>query len=418
MVQRSKGKVTLSKPGWIAAAGFIISFIFAVAFTDPSKDIETNNAALNEQQTVEEIAPETDQEETTEPAEEVATETETDEEQTTSPSNTTSAGGELTVHFIDVGQGDSTLIVAPNGKTMLVDGGPKSAGDDVVSYLNSKGISKLDYVVATHPDADHIGGLIDVLNSIQVGQLIDSGKAHTTETYSDLLSLVDSKNINYIVPSTGDTFPLDSILKTNVLYANDDASDNNDASIVLQFIYNKVSFLLMGDADTGIESSIVSNNNVAATVLKAGHHGSDTSSSASFLNEVQPEVAILSYGKDNSYGHPDGSVVNRLTNLGAEVYRTPFHCNITVSTNGVTYDVNTSCDRPVPSPSETAEKPAASPPATQPKTTQPATPPATQGQTNFKNCTELRKVYPAGVSENDPAYQSKMDRDKDGWACE
>ena len=119
----------------------------------------------------------------------------------------------MQVHFIDVGQGDSILIQSPNGKNMLIDGGKKSDGDKVVAFLKSKGVSTLDAVVATHPDADHIGGLLAVLNNFKVNQFIDSGKAHTTQTYFELLTLIDEKNIPFKVANTGDLINLDSLIK-------------------------------------------------------------------------------------------------------------------------------------------------------------------------------------------------------------
>ena len=319
---------------------------------------------------------------------------------------------QLEVHFIDVGQGDATLIKAPGGKTMLVDGGPNSAGKDVVAYLKAKGVKSLDYVVATHPDADHIGGLIDVLKAIPVKNFIDSGKAHTTDTYYEMLTLIDKKNIKYHVPTTGKTYQLDPKMRLDVLYANEDASENNDASIVLKITYNKVSFLLMGDASVEIEDALMATTDVSATVLKAGHHGSNTSSSAKFISKVKPKVGILSYGKNNSYGHPHAAIPSRLKNVGAKVYETAKHCNIIVKTDGVKHTVTTDCTKPSAAPVKTT-KPATK--VTPVKTTKPAPKPT---KTNFKNCTELRTVYPAGVAKGHPAYQSKMDRDKDGHACE
>lgn len=319
---------------------------------------------------------------------------------------------QLEVHFIDVGQGDATLIKAPGGKTMLVDGGPNSAGKDVVAYLKAKGVKSLDYVVATHPDADHIGGLINVLKSIPVKNFIDSGKAHTTDTYHEMLTLIDKKNIKFHVPTAGKTYQLDPKMKLEVLYANENASDNNDASIVLKMTYNKVSFLLMGDASVEIEEALMATSNVEATVLKAGHHGSNTSSAAKFISNVKPKVGILSYGKNNSYGHPHAAVPARLKNVGAKVYETAKHCNIIVKTDGVKHSVATDCKKPTaaPAPVKTT-KPAPKP--VPKKVTTPA-----KVQTGFKNCTELRKVYPGGVRAGHPAYQAKMDRDKDGHACE
>lgn len=321
---------------------------------------------------------------------------------------------QLEVHFIDVGQGDATLVKAPSGKTMLIDGGPISSGKDVVAYLKGKGIKSLDYVVATHPDADHIGGLINVLKSIPVKNFIDSGKEHTTDTYYEMLTLIDKKKIKYHVPTIGKTYQLDSKMKLEVLNANENATENNDASIVLKLTYNKVSFLLMGDASVEVEDALMATSNVNATVLKAGHHGSNTSSSAKFISNVKPKVGILSYGKNNSYGHPHAAIPSRLKNVGAKVYETAKDCNIIVKTDGVKHTVTTDCKKATaaPAPAKTT-KPATK--VTPVKTTKPVPKPT---RTNFKNCTELRTVYPAGVEKGHAAYQSKMDRDKDGWACE
>lgn len=249
------------------------------------------------------------------------------------------AGHDMLVHFIDVGQGDSILIESPNGKTMLVDGGVKGAGQQVVSYLKELGVNKLDIVVATHPDADHIGGLIPVLNSITIDQFYDSGKVHTSQTFEEMLTLIDEKNIPYDVPKTGDNIEFDKDITVKVLNANEQASDNNDASIVLKMAYGNVSFLLTGDAGVALEKEIMQYD-VAATVLKAGHHGSNTSSSEDFIRAVKPEVTILSYGEDNKYGHPHVEVVNRLQAIGSKIYATADIGTITVSTDGVNYAVN------------------------------------------------------------------------------
>ncbi|BAQ11278.1 predicted hydrolase [Bacillus sp. OxB-1] len=327
------------------------------------------------------------------------------------PATAGAAPKELKVHFIDVGQGDAILVQAPGGKNMLVDGGPKSAGDKVVKFLKAKGVKRLDYVVATHPDADHIGGLEAVLNAFPVTNFVDSGYPHTTQTYYNMLSLIDKKNIKFTVAKELDKLALDPQMVVRVLYADENAKDSNDASIVLKLTYNKVSFLLMADANTAIEDKIRAKYDVTATVLKNGHHGSNTSSSAAFISSVKPSVGILSYGKNNSYGHPHAAIEARLKNVGATTYKTAVHCDITVTTNGVKHSVSTGCGSKATAPAKPAPKPATKP---APK---PAAKPAPT-QTNFKNCTELRKVYPKGVSSGHPAYQSKMDRDKDGWACE
>lgn len=320
---------------------------------------------------------------------------------------------QMQVHFIDVGQGDSILIKSPNGKTMLIDGGAKSAGDEVVSFIKSKGITSLDYVVATHPDADHIGGLISVLQNFKVGQFIDSGKVHTTQTYYDLLTLIDQKNIPFKVASTGDLIGLDNAINTKVLNANNNASNNNDASVVIKLVYGSVSFLFTGDAETKTEAEIVSKygTGLKSTYLKAGHHGANTSSSAAFINAVKPTGTILSYGKDNSYGHPNTDVVNRLKAVNSKIYSTAQSGNITVTTNGSTHSVsvkpwtNTVTPKPEPAP-----KPQPDPGS--------GTYVIPGAPTSFANCTEMNKYYPNGVKQGHPAYASKHDRDKDGWSCE
>ncbi|EON74174.1 MBL fold metallo-hydrolase [Lysinibacillus sphaericus] len=249
------------------------------------------------------------------------------------------AGQNMRVHFIDVGQGDSIFIESPNGKTMLVDGGVKGAGQQIVSYLHELGVKKLDIVVATHPDADHIGGLIPVLNSIDVKQFYDSGKVHTSQTFEEMLTLIDTKNIPYDVPKTGDEIVFDEQINVKVLNADETASDNNDASIVLKLTYGAVSFLLTGDAGVALEKEMLAQD-VKATVLKAGHHGSNTSSSQNFIQAVHPAVTVLSYGKDNKYGHPHDEVVERLQQIGSKIYATAEAGTVTVSTDGVNYDVS------------------------------------------------------------------------------
>ncbi len=249
------------------------------------------------------------------------------------------AGHEMQVHFIDVGQGDSIFIESPNGKTMLVDGGSKGSGKQVVSYLQELGVNKLDIVVATHPDADHIGGLISLLNSIDIGQFYDSGKVHTSQTFEEMLTLIDAKNIPYNVPKTGDNIVFDDDLQVEVLNANEHATDNNDASIVLKIAYGNVSFLLTGDAGVALEKEMMQFD-VKSTVLKAGHHGSNTSSSEEFIKAVHPEMTILSYGEDNKYGHPHAEVVERLQAIGSKIYTTAEAGTVIVSTDGVNYNVN------------------------------------------------------------------------------
>lgn len=260
-------------------------------------------------------------------------------ENTDTNDKTVMAGSEMRVHFIDVGQGDSIFIESPNGQTMLIDGGVKGVGQEVVAYLQAQGVQKLNAVVATHPDADHIGGLIAVLNSIEIEQFYDSGKVHTSQTFEEMLTLIDTKNIPYHVPKTGDTLTFDEAVTVKVIHADETAPDNNDASIVLKVSYGDVSFLLTGDAGVELEKEMLTQD-VKATVLKAGHHGSNTSSSQSFIQAVHPEVTVLSYGEDNKYGHPHTEVVERLQAVGSKIYATAEAGTVIVSTDGVNYEAN------------------------------------------------------------------------------
>ncbi len=260
-------------------------------------------------------------------------------EQQHTQQHTTISGKTMSVHFIDVGQGDSIFIQSPNGKTMLIDGGIKGAGKTVVDYLKQQGVQKLDYVVATHPDADHIGGLIPVLNSISIKHFIDSGKVHTSQTLEDMLTLISEKNIPYTVPKTGDTIAFDKEVEVAVVHADEHATDNNDASIVLKVTYGDVSFLLTGDAGVEIEKQMLSSN-IQATVLKAGHHGSNTSSSLAFLEKVKPEAVVLSYGQDNKYGHPHLEVIEHALAVNSKIYGTAESGTIVFTTDGTSYETD------------------------------------------------------------------------------
>nr|WP_240050999.1 lamin tail domain-containing protein [Metabacillus litoralis] len=220
-----------------------------------------------------------------------------------------------------------------------MDGGRKSAGSKLISFLQEKGIQSIDLLVATHPDADHIGGLIDVLEQVEVKKVLDSGKPHTTQTYMEYLALIDQKNIPFEVAKKGSFITLDSDIKIQVLNSLNSSEDLNDSSVVLKLTYGVVDFLLTGDAGIENEADMVANYNLEAEILKVGHHGSDTSTSQPFVNEVDPETAILSYG-ENNYGHPNAGVVKRLRNIGAEIYSTFESGDIVVTTDGTNYDVS------------------------------------------------------------------------------
>jgi beta-lactamase superfamily II metal-dependent hydrolase len=274
----------------------------------------------------------TDNEETEETTAQ-ATET---TEITTEETKTSETNQPLKVHFINVGQGDSILIVTPEGNTMLIDGGPKDSGADLVSYLKKQGINKINVIVATHPHEDHIGGLINVINSFKVDNIIDSGVSHTTQTYKNYLSAIQSKNINFVNWSLGQQFDFgNNISFTIVGPITKSSSDLNNSSIVIYFKYNKNTFLFAGDAQSVEEGKIVSSGaDINADVLKVGHHGSDSSSSSNFLKAVSPSIAIISCGAGNSYGHPHDITLKNLTDIGAVIYRTDLIGTIVIECDG------------------------------------------------------------------------------------
>jgi competence protein ComEC len=250
----------------------------------------------------------------------------------------------LTLSFIDVGQGDSILVILPNTKTLLIDGGERQSSGKVLSTLQEHGLSHVDVVVATHPHADHIGGLIDVINTVNVGQVLDSGQVHITQTFEDFIDAIYNKQIPLKSVSEGYLINLDPTVKIDVLNppaslsdaANNEEEEFNDNSVALKLTYGEFSALLTGDMEERNEARLVFKNATMldSDVLKAGHHGSSTSSSLPFLNAVTPEVVIISLGVGNSYGHPHQEALDRLSASGIQyVFRTDIDGTITLTSN-------------------------------------------------------------------------------------
>ncbi|MFP4041875.1 MAG: MBL fold metallo-hydrolase [Bacteroidales bacterium] len=258
--------------------------------------------------------------------------------------STSALASNLQVHFIDVGQGDSILIQSPDDHNMLIDGGPRSADDKVTSYLQNQGVDKLEYIISTHPHADHIGGLLPVLEKFKVNQIIDSGRVHTSKTYENYLLKIDELDIPYQKGRTGDTFKLGDIEFT-VLHPDHDNYDLNNSSVVLLGEYDLVSFLFAGDAEHEAEKAIIKNNDdVQADVIKVGHHGSRTSSSSSVLSKVSPEAAVIMAGEGNQYGHPHDETLDALAANDIDIYRTDKHGTIVTTTDGETIEISTEHD--------------------------------------------------------------------------
>lgn len=243
----------------------------------------------------------------------------------------------LTVHFIDVGQGDS-ILVEYDGKTMLIDAGEKDMGSAVSAYLNEQEISSLDYVVATHPHTDHIGGLLTITNLYSISQFIDSGVPQTTQTYEDMLITIDKKDTPFHVAERGEYIDLAPGVEIQVLNpGNEQSEDLNENSVVLKIVDEDVSFLLMGDAGLETEANIMAAGyDVDADILKVGHHGSTSGSGQEFVSAVSPEVSIIEVGAGNDYGHPHAKTLQRLQSVST-VYRTDYDGTITITTDGSEY---------------------------------------------------------------------------------
>jgi competence protein ComEC len=242
-----------------------------------------------------------------------------------------SADGALSVHFIDVGQGDAALVVAPDGSTMLIDAGPNGAEDELSGYIDALGIKRFTYVVFTHPHEDHIGGGDMIMREYDVGTVIMPSAVSTTATFERLVDAIDASGAQVICANVvcGKSYTLGSdtgaanftILAPGVK----EYDDLNNSSVVLQLDYGASSFLFTGDAEKESERDQLAAFGAAALrcdVLKVGHHGSSTSTTQEYLDAVSPKAAVISCAKINDYGHPHAETLEKLQNAGAEIYIT------------------------------------------------------------------------------------------------
>lgn len=224
----------------------------------------------------------------------------------------------LKVYYLDVGQADSILIIN-KGETTLIDAGNNEDGSDVVNFIKEKGITKLNNVIGTHPHEDHIGGLDDVINNVDVDKIYLPQIQTNTKTYEDVLQAIQNKNKKISSLKKGDKL---KIGESNVEVMTDSILDKDNLNLssnIIRLEFNGTSFLFTGDAETENEKTI---EWPQTDILKVGHHGSTTSTSQSFLNQISPKYAIISVGKDNDYGHPKDKILQRLEKIGAEVFRT------------------------------------------------------------------------------------------------
>lgn len=250
----------------------------------------------------------------------------------------------LEVHFINVGQGDSILIQHQN-KNVLIDGGDRFdwVADILIAYLNEQEVEILNAIVATHPHADHIGGLPAVIDNFEVKAIYDSGKIHTTRTYENYLQLILEMDIPFYTPRRGQTISIGD-LEFFVLHPEDDLArySLNNASIVLHLEYGEVSFLFTADAEREAEQEIIASGfDITSTILKVGHHGSHTSSTSAFLDLVSPEVAVIMCGEANPFGHPHRETLLALELREIDIFCTAWHGTVVIVTDGISYQIKT-----------------------------------------------------------------------------
>lgn len=251
---------------------------------------------------------------------------------------------DLRIFFIDVGQGDSTLIITPKNKVILIDGGGSldknyDVGKSVlVPYLLDREISKIDYIIVSHFDNDHVGGLMYVLKTLKVKNILISKQSEDSKEYKEFMELAKKERIKIIIVKQGDSIKIEKDITFNILYPASklEFDDLNNNSIVTKMIYKDFSILFTGDIEMEAEDKILKKYNqdtLKSTVLKVAHHGSKTSTTEEFINSVNPKITLIGVGKNNNFGHPNEEVLDRIENSGAKIYRTDEAGEISLKVN-------------------------------------------------------------------------------------
>lgn len=262
------------------------------------------------------------------------------------PDTVTTADGEISVHFVDVEQGDCELIIAGD-TTVLIDCGEKIYSSRVISYLESQGVRKLDYVIATHPHEDHIGGMADIMKEFTVGKVImpeiPDDLLPMTQNFENMLDVIDSRGIDAEYSRLGSRIKLGSGAVLEILApVHDDYTNLNNYSITCRLTHGSRSFLFTGDIERAAESDILNSGEyLRSDVLKVGHHGSTSSSTPAFVEAVDPEYAVIEVDEGNSYGHPKPEVVNRLISHDCRIFTTMDDGNIIFTSDGENFRIFT-----------------------------------------------------------------------------
>ena len=259
---------------------------------------------------------------------------------TSSVSASAASSTQAMIYYLDVGQGDSELIRLPGGENILIDTGTGETADKLVSLLQELGVKRVDHLIATHPHEDHIGGMESVVRKIPVGKIympkVADKQIPTTRTYEGLIDAISDKKLKITQAKAGMTIPLSGQAKLELLAPNGTQYDDlNNYSVVAKLTYGQKTFLFTGDAEKLSEKEMLNKNyDLKCDVLKCGHHGSSSSTSAAFLKAVSPQFAVISCGLNNDYGHPNKEVLSRLQKAGVKVYRTDLQGTILARCDG------------------------------------------------------------------------------------
>lgn len=261
--------------------------------------------------------------------------------------NSSISSDKAQIYYLDVGQGDSELIRLPTGENILIDAGLKSGSNQLTAYLKELGVDKIDILIATHPHADHIGGMEKVIQNFEIGEIympkIADDQVPTTATYTKLLEAIQAKGMKINQAKAGTTiFSNDNTTLEILAPNNTEYKDLNNYSIVTKLTYGNNRFLFTGDAEKESEHEMLSKKyDLSCDILKLGHHGSSTSTTNKFLSAASPAVAIVSCGKDNDYGHPHKETMSKMNSNHITVYRTDSDGTILAETDGNTYSITT-----------------------------------------------------------------------------